>query len=206
MVTVLDHPLIQDKLTQVRDRQTRSDHFRKLVDEIAVLMAYDMTRDLQVKQVPVETPVGTAMGIRIAHEEFAIATVLRAGLGMVNGFLEVIPQAQVVHVGLYRDHDTLEPVQYYRNMPASLPRRHIIIVDPMLATGGSLVATTEILVAEGPRSIKVACLVAAPEGVAAFEERFPDIPLFVAAIDEGLNQRGYIVPGLGDAGDRLFNT
>jgi len=206
MTTVLRHPLIQDKLTQIRDRKINSSRFRKLGDEIAVLMASEITRELPLKEISVETPIATAHSKRIVNQKFTIATVLRAGLGMVNGFLEVIPDAQVVHVGLCRDHSTLEPVEYYRNMPTDLSERNVIIVDPMLATGGSLIAATEILMAEEPRSIKVACLVAAPEGLRLFKERFPDIHLYVAAIDESLDERGYIIPGLGDAGDRLFNT
>jgi uracil phosphoribosyltransferase len=206
MATVLDHPLIQDKLSQARDKRTKGSDFRRLVDEISMIMAYEMTRDMPVKQDQVETPVGIAIGKRLQNQDFTIVPVLRAGLGMVNGLLEVFPDAQVAHIGLARDHDTLKPKEYYRKLTPDISSKNVIIADPMLATGGSLVAVTEILMAEEPRSIKVACLVAAPEGVVLFKERFPDIRLYVVAIDESLDERGYIIPGLGDAGDRLFNT
>ena len=205
-VYVFDHPLIQHKLTYIRDKNTGTKEFRELVDEVATLMAFEITRDLPLEEVEIKTPVGKATSKTIAGKKVALVPILRAGLGMVDGMLKIIPAAKVGHVGLYRDPETLTPVEYYVKLPADVEEREFIVVDPMLATGGSAVDAISAIKKRGAKNIKFMCLVAAPEGVKAVEEAHPDVDIFIAALDEKLNDHGYIVPGLGDAGDRLFGT
>ncbi|MFA9560625.1 uracil phosphoribosyltransferase [Evansella sp. AB-rgal1] len=205
-VYVFDHPLIQHKLTYIRDKNTGTKEFRELIDEVAGLMAFEITRDLPVQDVEVETPVGIAKSKLLAGKKLGLVPILRAGLGMVDGILNLIPAAKVGHVGLYRDPETLQPVEYYVKLPKDIEEREFIVIDPMLATGGSAVEAIHSLKKRGAKNIKLMCLVAAPEGVAAVEKDHPDVDIFLAAMDEKLNEKGYIVPGLGDAGDRLFGT
>ena len=205
-VYVFDHPLIQHKLTYIRDKNTGTKEFRELVDEVATLMAFEITRDLPLEEIDVETPVTTAKTKVLSGKKIAIVPILRAGLGMVDGMLKTIPAAKVGHVGLYRDPETLKPVEYYVKLPADVEEREFIVVDPILATGGSAVDAISAIKKRGAKNIKFVCLVAAPEGVKAVEEAHPDVDIFIAALDEKLNDHGYIVPGLGDAGDRLFGT
>lgn len=205
-LVVLDHPLIQHKLTMIRDRSTGTKAFRELVDEIAMLMAFEITRDLPLEEVEVQTPVATAKAYRLTGKKLGIVPVLRAGLGMVNGMLNLIPAAKVGHVGLFRDPETLKPVEYYFKMPPDISERDLIIVDPMLATGGTAAETITLLKQHGAGNIKLMCLIGAPEGVKTVQETHPDVDIYLAALDEKLNEHGYIVPGLGDAGDRLFGT
>lgn len=205
-LTVLDHPLIQHKLAIMRDRSTSTKDFRQLLGEIAMLMTYEVTRDLATESVPVETPLERMDGRRVAGKKLALVPILRAGLGMVEGILELIPSARVGHIGLYRDHHTLEPVSYYFKIPPAEPGRVFLLLDPMLATGGSAAAAVSKLKTAGATRIKFLCLVAAPEGVRTFTASHPDVPIFTAALDRQLNDSGYILPGLGDAGDRLFGT
>lgn len=205
-VMVLDHPLIQHKLSFVRDKETGSKEFRELVEEIAMLMAYEVTRDLPLEEVLIDTPVATAKCRQLAGKKLGIIPILRAGLGMVSGVLRLVPAAKVGHIGLYRDPATLQPVEYYCKMPPDVPEREMIVVDPMLATGGSAVAAISYLKTLGAQSIKLMCLIAAPEGISRVHEAHPDVDIFTAAVDERLNDHAYIVPGLGDAGDRLFGT
>ena len=206
LVHVLDHPLIQHKLTFIRSRETGTKEFRQLVQEVAMLMAYEITRSLPLVETKVETPVARATTRVIEGKTLALVPVLRAGLGMVDGILAMIPNAKVGHVGLYRDPDTLKPVEYYCKLPQHLDEREVIVVDPMLATGGSAVAALFAVKERGAVSVKLMCLVAAPVGIETVQTAHPDVDIYVAAIDEGLNDHGYIVPGLGDAGDRLFGT
>ena len=205
-VRVLDHPLIQHKLTYIRDKNTGPKEFRELVEELAMLMAYEVTRDLPLEEVEVETPVRKATCKTIAGKKLAVIPILRAGLGMVNGIIQLIPTAKVGHIGIYRDPETLEAVDYYFKVPEDIEERDIILVDPMLATGVSAVASIKFLKQKGARSIKLVCLIAAQEGVVVVQEEHPDVELFVGAVDEGLNEHAYIVPGLGGAGDRLYGT
>ncbi|WP_134158823.1 uracil phosphoribosyltransferase [Alicyclobacillus sacchari] len=205
-VHVLDHPLIQHKLTHIRDKRTGTKEFRALVQEVAMLMVYEITRDLPLTEVTVETPVATAKTKVIAGKTLAIVPVLRAGLGMVEGILNLIPAAKVGHIGLYRDPETLQPVEYYCKLPAQVSDRDVIVVDPMLATGGSAAAALTAVKQRGVREPKLMCLVAVPEGIATVQEQHPDVEIYVAAVDDHLDDHGYIVPGLGDAGDRLFGT
>lgn len=205
-VHVLEHPLIQHKLTYIRDKQTGTKEFRALVQEVAMFMAYEITRDLPLTDTTIETPVATAHTKVIAGKTLTLVPVLRAGLGMVDGILSLIPAAKVGHVGLYRDPETLQPVEYYCKLPSQLEERDVIVIDPMLATGGSAAAAITAVKARGAVSVKLMCLVAAPVGIEKVQAAHPDVDIFVAAIDEGLNDHGYIVPGLGDAGDRLFGT
>ncbi|GAX89600.1 uracil phosphoribosyltransferase [Effusibacillus lacus] len=201
-----DHPLIQHKLTYIRDEKTGTKEFRELVEEVAMLMAYEITRDLPLAETTVKTPVAEAKTKVISGKKLGLVPILRAGLGMVDGILRLIPAAKVGHIGLYRDPETLQPVEYYCKLPTDVQERDLIVIDPMLATGGSAVAAISFLKDRGVRNIKLMCLIAAPEGIAAVEKEHPDVDIFVAAIDEKLNDHGYIVPGLGDAGDRLFGT
>ena len=205
-VHVIDHPLIQQKLTFVRDKNTSSKDFRALLQEIAMLMGDEVTRDLPLEEVQIETPVGPATTKVITGKKLAIIPILRAGLGMVDGLLNLVPSARVGHIGLYRDPETLKPVEYYCKLPSDADERILILVDPMLATGGSASAALTFLKQRGCTQIKLMCLIAAPEGIEAIQKAHPDIDIYVAAVDEKLNDHAYIVPGLGDAGDRLFGT
>lgn len=205
-VCLIDHPLVQHKLTYIRDKNTNSKEFRELVDEVALLMAYEVTRNLRLEDTEVETPIGPCKTRVISGQDVGVIAILRAGLGMIGGILRLIPNAKVGHVGLYRDPDSLQPVEYYCKLPADIAQRELIVVDPMLATGGSASAGIKAVKDRGGRRIRLMCLIAAPEGVRVVQERHPDVDIYVAAIDEHLNSHGYIVPGLGDAGDRLFGT
>lgn len=203
---VLDHPLIQHKLTIIRNKDCGTREFREVVNEIAELMVYEVCRDMPLEDIEVETPVATAVEKRLAGKKVVVVPILRAGLGMVDGVLELLPAAKVGHIGMYRDEETLQPHEYFVKMPDHLDKREMIIVDPMLATGGSAIAAVNALKKRGAKSIRFVCLVAAPEGVKALREAHPDIDVYAAALDDHLNENGYIVPGLGDAGDRLFGT
>ncbi|WP_408008633.1 uracil phosphoribosyltransferase [Pseudalkalibacillus sp. A8] len=205
-VHVLEHPLIQHKITYIRDESTGTKEFRELVDEVAALMAFEITRELPLQEVTVKTPVSEAKAYTIAGKKLGLVPILRAGLGMVDGILKLIPAAKVGHVGLYRDPDTLQPVEYYVKLPSDIEERELIVIDPMLATGGSAVAAITSLKNRGAQNIKLMCLIAAPEGVKMVQEAHPDVDIYLGAMDEYLNKKGYIVPGLGDAGDRLFGT
>ena len=203
---VLEHPLIQHKLSLMRNKNTGSKEFRELLEEIAMLMAYEVTRDFPLKEIEVETPICVMKTKVLAGRKVGVVPILRAGLGMVDGILNLIPAARVGHVGLYRDPETLEPVEYYCKLPNDVQERELIVIDPMLATGGSASAAITFLKQRGCSHIKLVCLIAAPEGVARVRKAHPDVDIFVAAMDECLNDHGYLVPGLGDAGDRLFGT
>lgn len=205
-VHVINHPLIQHKLTFIRDKNTNPKDFRDLVEEVASLMAYEVTRDFPLEDTEVETPVSKTVTKVLSGRKIGIVPILRAGLGMASGILRLIPVAKVGHIGVYRDPQTLKPVEYYCKLPSDLPERDLILVDPMLATGGSAVAGIDFLKERGARSIRFMCLIAAPEGIEFFQKHHPDIDIYTAAVDERLNSHGYIVPGLGDAGDRLFGT
>ena len=205
-VNVMTHPLIQHKVTLIRNVETGSKDFRELLEGITLLMGYEITRDLPLEDVEVQTPLVKAIGKQIAGKKLGIIPILRAGLGMVNGLLELMPMAKVGHVGLYRDPETLKPVEYYCKLPSDLSERRIIVTDPMLATGGSASAAITLLKEKGARDIQLMCLVAAPQGVEAVNKEHPDVRIYVAALDEDLNEHGYILPGLGDAGDRIFGT
>ena len=205
-VNVMTHPLIQHKVTLIRSVETGTKDFRQLLEEIALLMGYEITRDLPLEDVEVETPLVKAIGKQIAGKKLGIVPILRAGLGMVNGLLELMPMAKVGHVGMYRDPETLQPVEYYCKLPSDLAERRIIVTDPMLATGGSAAAAISLLKEKGAKDIQLMCLVAAPEGVEVVNKAHPDVRIYVAALDEKLNDHGYILPGLGDAGDRIFGT
>lgn len=203
---VIDHPLVQHKLTLLRKKTTGTADFRRLLGELSALMAYEVTRDLPLREVVIETPVGAARGQIIDGKKVAFIAVLRAGIGLLDGMLGVVPSARVGHVGLYRDEETLKPVEYYLRLPRDMRDRDAIVVDPMLATGNSAIAALDRVKAAKPRSLRFVCLVSCPEGLDNLREKHPDVPIFTAAIDERLNERGYIVPGLGDAGDRYFGT
>ncbi len=205
-VVVLDHPLIKHKMTIIRDKNTGSKEFRELVKEISTLMAYEVTRDFPLTEIEIETPITKMMSPVIAGKKVGLIPILRAGLGMVDGMLELIPAAKVGHIGLYRDPETLKPVEYYCKLPMDIFERDLIILDPMLATGGSAAAAIEYLKKSGANNIKLVCLIAAPEGIEVVQKAAPDVDIYVAAVDEKLNDHAYIVPGLGDAGDRLFGT
>ena len=205
-VHVFDHPLIQHKLSILRDESTSVKEFRELISEIAMLMCYEATRDLPLEDVEIQTPVAKAQVKRLAGKKLAIVPILRAGLGMVDGMLRMIPAAKVGHIGLYRDPQTLEPVEYYCKMPPDIAERDVIIVDPMLATGGSATAAIGFMKKYGCKHVKLMSIIGAPEGVKAVQEAHPDVDIYVAALDSHLNEHGYIVPGLGDAGDRIFGT
>jgi uracil phosphoribosyltransferase len=203
---VFDHPLIQHKISLLRDKRTTTKEFRELVSEVAMLMAYEVTRDMPLKEVEIETPVAIARTKVLAGKKLALVPILRAGLGMVDGMLSLLPMAKVGHIGLYRDPKTLEPVEYYCKLPEDASEREVVILDPMLATGGSASAAVAFLKQRGIFNIKFMCLIAAPEGIARLHRDHPDVPIFCAAKDIRLNDHAYIVPGLGDAGDRLFGT
>lgn len=203
---ILNHPLIQHKLSILRDKNTTVKEFREIVSEIAALMCYEATRNLPLEEVTVETPIASARAYHLSGKKLAIVPILRAGLGMVDGIIDLIPSAKVGHIGLYRDPDTLEPVEYYCKMPKDIASREVIVLDPMLATGGSATAALRFMKDYGCTNIKLMNILAAPEGVARIKADHPDVEMYVAAIDEKLNGHGYIVPGLGDAGDRIFGT
>lgn len=205
-VVITNHPLIQHKLSILRDVHTSSKDFRNLVSEIATLMCYEATRDLPLKEIEIETPICKCVAHSIEGKKLAFVPILRAGLGMVDGVLQLVPSARVGHIGLYRDPETLKPVEYYCKLPADITERDVIVLDPMLATGGSAIDAISMIKERNPRSIKFMGLIAAPEGLAALKEAHPDIDIFLAAEDEKLNDHCYIVPGLGDAGDRIFGT
>ena len=203
---VLDHPLIQHKLSILRREETDTKTFRELITEIAMLMCFEATRDLETEDVEIETPVAKCVAKQLKGKQPAIVPILRAGIGMVDGMLNMIPAAKVGHIGLYRDPETLEPVEYYCKLPADCANREVFVVDPMLATGGSSVAAIQMLKNKGVKSIRLMCIIAAPEGVKKMQEAHPDVDIYIGALDDHLNEHGYIVPGLGDAGDRIFGT
>ena len=205
-VYVFDHPLIQHKTAMIRKTDTTVKDFRELVKEISMLMGYEATRHLPLKEVEITTPMQDAKVNMLAGEDIAIVPILRAGLGMVDGMLALVPNAKVGHIGLYRDHDTHEPVEYYCKLPADIEEREIFVVDPMLATGGSAAAAIDFIKARGGKKIVFMCLIAAPEGIEVLQKAHPDVDIFIAAKDECLNENAYILPGLGDAGDRLYGT
>jgi uracil phosphoribosyltransferase len=205
-VYVFDHPLIQHKLTYIRQKDTGTKEFRELVDEVATLMAFEITRDMTLEEIEIETPVSKMKSRVLSGKKIGLVPILRAGIGMVDGVLKLIPAAKVGHIGLYRDPETLQPVEYYVKLPSDVEEREFIVVDPMLATGGSAIAAIESLKNRGGKHIKFMCLIAAPEGVEALKAAHPDVDIYIAALDEKLNDHGYIIPGLGDAGDRLFGT
>ncbi|MGM9581821.1 MAG: uracil phosphoribosyltransferase [Anaerovibrio sp.] len=206
-VTVIDHPLIQHKLTIMRMKETGTKDFRQLLEEISMLMTYEITRDFPLKDVEIETPMGKCTGRQLAaSRKVCVVPILRAGLGLQSGVVNMIPTAKVGHIGLYRDPETLKPVEYYCKMPSDIAERTMLVVDPMLATGGSASAAITMLKEKGAKNLILMCLVAAPEGVQVINEEHPDVPVYVAAVDDHLNDHGYIVPGLGDAGDRIFGT
>ena len=205
-VNILDHPLIQHKLTQIRQKDTSTTQFRQMINEIGGLMVYEITRDLPLEQIEIETPVAKTKANVIAGKKMVVVPILRAGLGMVDGILQTIPSARIGHIGIFRDEETLQPVEYFAKFPEELDQRDIFIVDPMLATGGSAIAAINSIKQRGAKNIKLVCLVGAPEGVKAINEAHPDVTVYLASLDEKLNEKGYIVPGLGDAGDRIFGT
>jgi len=205
-VHVIDHPLVQHKLTLMRRKTTSTANFRKLLNEVAALMAYEVTRDVPMQEIEIETPLETMKSRVIDGKKLVFVPILRAGTGLLDGFLSVIPGARVGHIGMYRDPSTLRPVEYYFKMPSGMRERDAIVLDPMLATGNSAVLAVTRLNLEQPRSIRLVCLVAAPEGIATFTKAHPGVPVYTAAIDRQLNDHGYILPGLGDAGDRIFGT
>lgn len=205
-VTVVDHPLVQHKLSLLRDQRTGSKEFRELVEELSLLMGYEVTRDLPLEDVQVQTPITSANAKLLAGKKLGIVPILRAGLGMLDGILRLIPNAKVGHIGLYRNPDSLLPVDYYAKLPPDVANSEIILVDPMLATGGSAVEAVRIVKQAGCKRIRFVCLIASPEGIEALQRVHRDVPIFTAAVDSHLNEHGYIVPGLGDAGDRLFGT
>jgi uracil phosphoribosyltransferase len=202
----MEHPLIQHKLSMIRDVSTGPKEFRELVEELSMLMAYEVTRDIPVEEVEIQTPLCKTKGKSVSGKKLGIVPILRAGLGMVNGMLKLIPTAKVGHIGIYRDPETLQPVEYYCKLPPDIEERDLILLDPMLATGGSACAGIQFLKERGAKSIKLMCLIAAPEGIDAVCSAHPDVDIYTAAVDEYLNDHAYIVPGLGDAGDRLFGT
>lgn len=206
MVHVIDHPLITHKLSIMRDKNTGTKEFRELLYEISMLMSYEITRDLSLEEYEIETPICKMNAKQISGKKLAIVPILRAGLGMSDGFLKIVPAAKVGHIGLYRDHDTHQPVLYYSKLPDDIASRLVVLSDPMLATGGSAVDSITILKNQGCKQIRLMCLVGAPEGIKYLQEVHPDVDLYIAAIDERLNEDKYIVPGLGDAGDRIFGT
>ena len=205
-VKVIDHPLVQHKLTIMRKQETSTASFRRLLREISTLLCYEVTRDLALTEVEIETPLQTMVAPTLEGKKLVFASVLRAGNGLLEGMLDLVPAARVGHIGIYRDHETLQPVEYYFKAPADLSDRLTIVVDPMLATGNSSIAAVDKLKERGARDIRFVCLLAAPEGIKNFTDAHPDVPVFTAAIDSHLNEKGYIVPGLGDAGDRMYGT
>lgn len=205
-VTVVDHPLVQHKLTIMRNKETSTAGFRRLLREISLLLGYEVTRDLQLTTTTIETPLETMEAPTIEGKKLVFASVLRAGNGLLEGLLDLVPAARVAHIGLYRDHDTLQAVEYFFKAPSDLADRLVIVVDPMLATANSAIAAIDKLKGRGATNLRYLCLLAAPEGIERFTKAHPDVPIFTAAIDRHLNEKGYIVPGLGDAGDRMYGT
>ncbi|MDU5148792.1 uracil phosphoribosyltransferase [uncultured Anaerococcus sp.] len=205
-VNVLNHPVIKHKISILRDKNTGANEFRSIVTEIAMILAYEATEDLSLEEFEMETPIAKTTGYRLAGKKQAIVPILRAGLGMVDGVLEVLPAAKIGHIGMYRNEETLKPVEYYCKLPKDIGNRDILVVDPMVATGGSVNDAIERLKERGCKSIKLLCIIAAPEGIKAIQDKHDDVDIYVAQLDEKLNENGYIVPGLGDAGDRLFGT
>ena len=205
-VTVIDHPLVQHKLALLRDKETGTKAFRELVGELAMLMGYEVTRDLPLQDVEVETPIAVGSFKMLANEKLSVVPILRAGLGMADGMMNLIPHAKMGHIGLYRNPDTLMPTGYYCKLPDDISERDTMIVDPMLATGNSAIEAIRLIKNAGAKTIRLVCLISAPEGIYAVQKAYPDVDIYVASIDEKLNEHGYIVPGLGDAGDRLFGT
>ena len=205
-VQVMDHPLIQHKINCIRREDLGSKDFRQIVGEIASLMCYEATRDLKLQDVTIKTPICEMVGKELSGKKLAVVPILRAGLGMVDGMLDMIPAAKVGHIGLYRDPDTFEPIEYYCKLPADCDEREVFVVDPMLATGGSCVAAIQLLKDKGVKNIRFMCIIAAPEGVERMKAAHPDVDLYIGALDDHLNEHKYIVPGLGDAGDRIFGT
>lgn len=203
---IMDHPLIQHKIGIIRRSDTSSKEFREMISEVAMLMCYESTRDLPLVEIDIETPICSTKVKELAGKKMAVVPILRAGLGMVEGMLAMIPAAKVGHIGLYRDPETLDPVEYYCKLPSDIASREVFVTDPMLATGGSATAAITMLKAKGAKKIHFMCIIAAPEGVKKMQEEHPDVDIFIGALDERLNDHGYIVPGLGDAGDRIFGT
>ena len=206
IVRIIDHPLVQHKLTLMRQKERSTNSFRELLGEISILLAYEVTRDLPLVYEQIETPLASMRAPMLEGKKVVLVNILRAGTGMVDGMLRILPSARVGHIGLYRDPETLGAVEYYFKMPHELGDRDVIVVDPMIATGNSAIAAVERIKAAGPKSIKLVCILAAPEGLSNFHEVHPEVPIFTAAVDERLDEHGYILPGLGDAGDRLFGT
>ena len=202
---VMEHPLIKHKVSILRNKDTSVKEFRELINEIALLMGYEATKDLKLTEVDVETPLVKTKG-QVVEKQVALVPILRAGLGMVDALMSLIPAAKVGHVGLYRDHDSLQPVEYYCKLPTDIEERQVLVLDPMLATGGSSAAAIDVVKKRGAKKIKLMCIIGAPEGVKTVQEAHPDVDIYVASLDERLNEKGYILPGLGDAGDRLFGT
>ncbi|MCD7736558.1 MAG: uracil phosphoribosyltransferase [Lachnospiraceae bacterium] len=205
-IMIMDHPLIQHKIGLIRRKETGSRDFRAMIGEIAMYMCYEATRDLKLREVEIETPIAKTTVMELSGKKLAVVPILRAGLGMVDGMLAMIPAAKVGHIGLYRDPETLKPVEYYCKLPADSSEREVFVVDPMLATGGSAVAAIQMLKDKGCKSIRFMCIIAAPEGIEAMKKAHPDVDMYIGALDDHLNDHGYIVPGLGDAGDRIFGT
>ncbi|MCD8103681.1 MAG: uracil phosphoribosyltransferase [Lachnospiraceae bacterium] len=205
-ILIMDHPVVQHKIGLIRRKETGSRDFRSLISEIAMYMCYEATRDLKLSEVEIETPIAKTTVMELSGKKLAVVPILRAGLGMVDGMLAMIPAAKVGHIGLYRDPETLKPVEYYCKLPADCDEREVFVVDPMLATGGSAVAAIQMLKDKGCKSIRFMCIIAAPEGIEAMKRNHPDVDLYVGTLDSHLNEHGYIVPGLGDAGDRIFGT
>ena len=205
-IQIMDHPLIQHKIGIIRRKDTSSKEFRELISEIAMFMAYEATRDLKMEDVEIETPITRTTVKKLEGKKLAVVPILRAGLGMVEGMLAMVPAAKVGHIGLYRDPKTLKPVEYYCKLPSDCGEREVFVTDPMLATGGSAIAAITMLKEKGVKNIRLLCIIAAPEGVKALSEEHPDVDIYIGALDECLNDHGYIVPGLGDAGDRIFGT
>jgi uracil phosphoribosyltransferase len=205
-VTVVDHPLVQHKLTLMRDKTRSTKGFRQLLNEIGMLLLYEVTRDLPIEMVEIETPLTRMQAPQLAGKKLVLAPILRAGVGFLDGMLDLVPSARVAHVGLYRDPETLSAVEYYFKAPSDLADRQVLVLDPMLATANSAIAAVDRLKERGAKELRIVCLLAAPEGIASFQAMHPDVPIWTAAIDERLDEHGYIVPGLGDAGDRMFGT
>ncbi len=205
-VTIVDHPLVRHKLTILRDKQTSTRTFRELLREISLLLCYEVTRDLPLEDVSIETPVATMKGKRLSGKKLVFAPIMRAGIGLLDGMLELVPSARVAHIGLYRDPKTLKAVEYYFKAPSDVAERMVIVIDPMLATGHTAVAALDRIKEHGVKDIRFACVLAAPEGIDVVRSHHPDVPLWAAAVDERLNEHSYIVPGLGDAGDRIYGT